>query len=135
MGLQVLSDEAIAGIDAKLKRADESIQNLDSEIRAFISDGPDPARAHDKRQAAEEWWQDRLKKKVPVRFSAITGEIVHHFRSSLDHIVWDLSAVSYRTSNERDIGFPIFTEPPKQKKLSNYERKVAGIKSPLQLIF
>jgi hypothetical protein len=129
MGSQLLSIEAIAGIQAKLERADQSIQNLNSEITAFINDRPNRAVPGDKRQAAEEWWQDRLKKTIPPRFSVVTGEIIHHFRSALDHVAWDLSADTYRRSNERDIGFPIFTEVPKKNNVSSYDRKVAGIQS------
>lgn len=129
MGLRLLSSEAITGIQAKLERADQSIQNLDSEITAFINDRPKRAIRDDKRQATEEWWQDRLKKTIPPRFSVVTGEIIHHFRSALDHIAWDLSADTYRRSNKRDIGFPIFTEIPKKNKVSSYDKKVAGIQS------
>lgn len=131
MGLQLLSADTIDGIQAKLRRADENIQNLNFRINAFLKERPSRAVGNDERQTVEELWQDRLNKKVPIGLSVITGEIIHHFRSCLDHLTWDLSSKTYRLSEaQRDIGFPILKEEPlKKNKIERYERKIAGIVS------
>jgi hypothetical protein len=69
--------------------------------------------------------------KIPPRFSVIAGEIIHHLRSSLDHIAWLLSSKKYRREHGTAIAFPICTkEPVKKEELAGYQRKVQGITSP-----
>jgi hypothetical protein len=80
-------EHPFAGIAEKLKRADENIVNLNGEISKFFAESEYPVipKPDDKR------WKEALEYhrelKVPKRFSVLGGEIIHHFRSCLDHIV------------------------------------------------
>lgn len=78
MGNELLLDsEQLAGVYEKLKRADESIQNLNSEIVAFLKERPKGGFSEDKQQAARELAEFHTKRGIPLRFGVIAGEIVH----------------------------------------------------------
>ena len=131
----LLTTNQLAGIYEKLKRADENILNLDVEIGAFLKAGPDAGVAYDKRKAAEEWLKFHVEREIPPRLPVLAGEIIHHFRSTLDHIAWILSSESYRRSHERDIAFPVLSQRSKspERKQSGYDRKIKGITAPSAL--
>ena len=67
---------------------------------------------------------------IPLRFSVLSGEIVHHLRSSLDHIVWFFSTPEYRRDHPSAIEFPVLCEVPGKDELRRYERKIKGIDNP-----
>jgi hypothetical protein len=120
----VPTDHPFAGITIKLQRADENIANLGSEILRFFQECKYPVipKPDDKR------WQDAIdyhsKLTIPKRFSVLAGEVIHHYRSCLDHIAWIFSEVTYRQTNESAIQFPILSEPPKANDLKRFERQV-----------
>lgn len=117
-----------AGIVTKLQRADENIANLHAEIMRFLeeSDYPVIPNPNDK------GWQDAVdyhrKLRIPLRFSVLAGETVHHLRSSLDHIVWVFSTDDARLKHENALGFPILEIAPVDKNaVSRYDRQIQGI--------
>ena len=116
-----------AGIAEKLKRADQNIVNLHSEITAFFQASKYPVIPN----AEDKEWQEALNyhKNLPIpkRFSVLAGEIVHHLRSSLDHIVWIFSSDTARQLHENALEFPIFRNPMTKDDLRRYERKIQGI--------
>ncbi len=70
---------------------------------------------------------------IPLRFSVLAGEIVHHLRSCLDHIVWHFSNPAYRTDERkrRYIEFPDLKDPPSPVYVfTQYERKIDGHHRP-----
>ena len=126
----LLAPDQLAGVHEKLKRAEESIQNLNSEIVAFLSERPEGGFSGDKENVAKELAEFHAKRGIPLRFGVIAGEIAHHLRSSLEHVVWLLSAGQYRLDHPRWIGFPIATVKPTTKnELTTYGRQVKGILS------
>jgi hypothetical protein len=118
------------GIREKLKRADESIRNLKTEIDAFIQNGEYPTIPDHKDNAwqkAVDYHRDKI---IPLRFAVLVGEIAHQLRSSLDHIVWLFSDESTRLNHSTAIEFPIFESRPRDKdELRRYKRKIQGIAS------
>src|SRR5271165_2349531 len=123
---KLLTPEHLAGVYAKLDRAEDSINHLNSEIAAFLQ-VPEGGFSKDKQEAFGQVLQ-HTRRNIPPRFGVLAGEIAHHLRSSLDHIVWFLSSDTYRQSNETAIAFPIFVEKPSSKKdEASYSRKVKGI--------
>jgi len=110
-------DHLFNGIFEKLKRADENIVNLKVEIDAFISSGEYPVIPHPN----SEMWQKAVdyhrNKLVPKRFSVLAGEIVHHLRSSLDHIVWHFSSDDAR-KKPNGLEFPMFEAEPLEETKS-----------------
>lgn len=96
------------GCRAKLQRAEESINNLHREIMAFLRD----IASHQKIVGRHQ--NDGLEyvlvaygdTEVPLRFAVLAGEIIHHLRSSLDHLVHALIIQNSGTPTNRN-QFPI----------------------------
>lgn len=119
-----------AGISEKLKRADQNIVNLNNEILQFFTESKYPAIPDVKDQS----WQDAVNYhrglQVPKRFSVLAGEIIHHLRSCLDHIVWHFSSDTAKLLHENALEFPIFSKPLTKDDLPRYNRKIQGITKP-----
>jgi hypothetical protein len=120
-----------AGIAEKLKRSHENIKNLNVEIDGFFKACKYPVIPN----ANSEGWQEAVDYHsnlvIPLYCSVLSGEIVHHLRSCLDHIVWHFSSAEYRLKSENSIEFPVFREKPIAKdELARYERKAKGITNP-----
>jgi hypothetical protein len=45
---------------------------------------------------------------IPLRFPILAGEVIHHLRSSLDHLIWALVLKRHKTPNFK-VQFPICT--------------------------
>lgn len=123
-------EHPLHGVHLKLKRADENIINLDSEIDRFFKECEYPTipKINDERlQDALKYYREL---KIPIRFSVLAGEIVHHLRSSLDHVAWTFTDNSYKIpATESAIGFPVFKDRPTTKReIETFDRKIAGIK-------
>jgi hypothetical protein len=116
------------GIDEKLKRARENINNLDAEIDRFFQSSDYPTIPQDDNELTLKAIAYHKQLVIPLRFSVLAGEIVHHLRSSLDHIVWQFSALAYREKHFRIIEFPIRkSRPVDEKSISSYEGKIKGV--------
>jgi hypothetical protein len=127
--MALLSPSALTDIEAKLERANESIQYLNSEIVAFLKP-PESGFSKNKVEAVNQFTA-HAKRAVPVRFGVLIGEICQHLRSSLDYVVWALSSEDYRRSNENAIAFPVcLAEPTTKDEVRSYERKIKGIQLP-----
>jgi hypothetical protein len=125
-----LTPDQLAGVYEKLKRANETIGNLKSEITIFLNKRPEGGFSKDEHEAAKEFAEFHAKREIPLRFGVIAGEVAHHLRSSLDHIAWMLSSESYRRDRETAIAFPIFlSKPAKKDEITSYSRKIEGIQS------
>jgi hypothetical protein len=83
--------QQLFGINEKLKRANENIRNLDSEIVAFIEGGEYPVLPDANGKIPDEAISYHKNRVIPPRFGVLAGEIIHHFRSCFDHIVWHFS--------------------------------------------
>lgn len=130
MSTPILTAEQLAGVHARLERADENIRNLNIEIRAFLNERPAGGFSEDKQQAAREYAKFRAERTVPLRLRVMAGEIAHHLRAALDYVAWNLSTEAYRLSDERKIGFPVLTEgPPTGNKRAFYNGQIQGITS------
>jgi hypothetical protein len=117
-----------AGIAEKLNRSNENIRNLESEIAAFFDESKYPLLSDDNKKVIPEALEYHRSRQIPSRFGILSGEVVHHLRSCLDHLVWYFSDVAYReTHRDRKlIQFPILEKPP-SNVFSQYERKIQGI--------
>lgn len=115
------------GIEEKLKRTNENILNLDAEIARFFEEGKYPVLPEHDRESLLEAIEYHKNRVVPLRFSVLAGEIVHHLRSCLDHVAWIFSDLK-KVKNPRQIEFPIFEKRPiDPNAISLYKRKVEGI--------
>jgi len=119
------------GIHEKLKRADGNIVNLQAEVSRFFQECEYPVmpKVQDKEHTKALAYYKSMK--IPLRFSVLSGEIVHHLRSCLDHIIWELSDEPTRSSKDGIyLEFPILdTRPTPETEGSRYSRKVKGVTS------
>ncbi len=126
--------EAFRGIEEKLKRADENIVNLDTEINRFFQDGEYSVLANYDDEALLKAAEYHNARRIPPRFNVLAGEVVHHLRSCLDHVAWQFSSEQYRRDRFWKIEFPVFDKEPVDKDtLSRYKGKVKGITNPAVL--
>jgi hypothetical protein len=132
------------GARERLKRADENIRDLNSELVEFLAPSPvvefdwdmDREQAvitDDHRKTFEELKQFICTLSIKPRFSVLAGEIIHHLRSAFDHVVWQLSSPILQANSPRQIEFPVFLAPQlcglKKSKMCQYCRKVEGVAS------
>jgi hypothetical protein len=124
--------DPFGGIAQKLNRAKENILNLDREIEGFFQSGEYPILPEDDNELLLKAIEYHRKRTIPLRFSVIAGEAIHHLRSCFDHVAWLFSSEWYRNSKEgRFIEFPILDTPPrKENRFTSYGRKVKGISDP-----
>jgi len=124
--------EAFHGIEEKLERANENIVNLQSEVSGFFQECAYPVIPKLSDEKILEALSYHRTMVIPLRFSVLAGEVVHHLRSCLDHVVWELSSDSYRSSpNFRYIEFPILDKRPAPKdEFTRYARKIKGVQDP-----
>jgi hypothetical protein len=127
----------------RLKRANENIRDLDSEISIFLAPfplipwkGADPVFT-DADQKAFDVLREHAKSGVGLsRFSVLASEIVHHLRCAFDHVIWELSTPDARKRFGSGIYFPVeksspecILKPTGKVKHSSYCRKIKGITS------
>ena len=98
------------GCRAKIQRAEESLKNLDQEVNVFYNRAPLPYQIVTQHQncGLEYVFVAFGEPEAPVRFSVIAGEIVHHLRSSLDHLIHALIVQNGNTPTRKN-QFPICT--------------------------
>jgi hypothetical protein len=77
------------GCRAKLARAQETLNVLENEVAAYLSQDSPLHRIEKKHlpDGLEYAFIAYGEAKPPLRFAVISGEVVHHLRSSLDHLV------------------------------------------------
>jgi hypothetical protein len=95
----------LGGCWAKIERANENIKNLEAEIAAFVRPDPYIVVGNVDHQKNECTFVANAKT-IPLRFSVLAGEIIHHLRSSLDHLMCALVLQRSNVVNSRH-GFPI----------------------------
>jgi hypothetical protein len=93
------------GCWAKIERANDNIGNLDNEIAAFVHPENYIIVRHVDHKAQECTFTARGQT-IPLRFSVLIGEIIHHLRSSLDHLIWQLVLKRHPSPNFK-VQFPI----------------------------
>ncbi len=73
---------------------------------------------------------------VRARISILAGEVVHHLRSCLDYIVWELAGSGSKAQQAASLKFPILDRKPVEKEWwRRFERKITGVPPrPRQLI-
>jgi hypothetical protein len=96
------------GCYAKLGRAEESIANLQAEIATFFNGNPKPYEIVGEHQSDGLKYQFvvRGNPTLPLRFAVLAGEIVHHQRSILDHLLYSLIIRNSRSPTRKN-QFPI----------------------------
>ena len=98
------------GYSAKIHRAEETLEVLNREIAAFFNQDPPPYNVIKQHQnnGLEYSFIAHGDPDPPLRFSVLAGEIIHHLRSSLDHLIHALVVRNGETPTQQH-QFPICT--------------------------
>jgi hypothetical protein len=99
-----------AALVAKVARADETLAGLSQALDKFVTEN---FRIERKVRVADSKYEFRAfgDAILPMRASVLVGEIVHHLRSTLDHLVTQLAAIGPGNGNPNKLEFPIYTDP------------------------
>lgn len=125
-----MAPNPLSGVCEKLIRADENIRNLDREVTGFFEASVYPVIPHRDKETTLKAIEYHRNREIPIRFSVLVGEIAHHLRGILDHLVWLLSSEKARRSHPKWPAFPIYEKRPISKdEITSYERKVEGVGS------
>jgi len=118
--------DPLEGCRARVERAKEHFQDLRSELRAFMELDPYGIASYDNPAAGEHIYLARVSREPPVRWGVMAGEIVHHLRSALDRLAWQLVLDNGETPKTGMGGtmFPIFRTAKESK--ANGRGKVEG---------
>lgn len=106
-----MSEPSLAGVWAKIARADEHAQLLEREISAFFDRDPQPIGTSVGYFDPESGWHlvyGIVRESPPPRLGIILGDMLHNVRSALDHLVWQLVLWNGQTPAEgvRGNAFP-----------------------------
>ncbi|MDA0256567.1 MAG: hypothetical protein O3C25_02345 [Chloroflexi bacterium] len=94
---------------AKLVRVRRLSEQLARETRAFTENKPTSFEARREHNVGDYVVSVRIRE--PSRtWAVLVGEVVHHFRSTLEHLIWQLILHDGGQPVAGRTGFPIFTE-------------------------
>lgn len=116
------------GCRAKITRAGDHLQTLDTESRRFVEEheyifvhSTDP----DTREHVIVVRSIRQPPVLPpIRLGVLVGDVLHNLRSALDHLVWQLAIIGTGPAERRN-QFPIFDDPEMFKQ--RRERYLHGV--------
>ncbi len=117
------------GCWAKIERAKHYLERLEATMRDAGRDNLYGITAETDDQTRERIVRFKFLPELSVEWGIDTGEIIHHLRSSLEHLVWQLIIVGGSTPKEGKAGFPVCHDQGKYQKTSpgGGQPKIQGI--------
>jgi hypothetical protein len=98
-------------ISYKLRRAHKQLETLNASAEGFLEADPKPYRVvpeDDPNTRQRIYWMEIIERPPVIEWAVLTGEIVYHLRSSLDHLAWELClAHAPGRTPPRGTAFPI----------------------------
>lgn len=101
--------EAFAGIQAKIIRAQEHLDFLESGITTFIDRQPYISVGNFNADATEYIYKFRILEQPPLAWAVVVGEFIHSLRSALEQAVYQLT-ILHAGRPLAGTGFPIFKD-------------------------
>ena len=105
----------LAGVQAKLDRAQEHFDVLNDRIGSYLREHPYRFVGEEHTEGGYHHWAIFLEvRRFPPDevWGPIIGDAVHNLRSALDHLAWKLALNEARLDTPRRIEFPIFLDDP-----------------------
>lgn len=100
-------DHPLAGVRAKLARAQQHLDTLDEQIGAFMERGPYLVSYERKPDGSEHIWRIHVEEQPPLALGPIIGDFLNNMRSALDHLIWQLAILAGKERPSRQTAFPI----------------------------
>jgi hypothetical protein len=114
-----VDQRALAGIDVKIKRAEEHFGVLHDEMLAWHTDQPYRLVQEMHDHGCKHLWRLKLDRPLPVEWAIIMGEAVHDLRSALEQCVYWLT-IDHGRRPLPGTGFPV------SSRRSDFERHTRG---------
>lgn len=108
----------------KIHRANENILHLNADIARFLTDTEPTVKLRDDEQLGQKLVGVEGRIIPPLRYAVVAGEIVHHLRSALDHVAFQL-VVSNKGTPSTKTEFPVFVDS--DEYVSKHAAKVQGM--------
>jgi hypothetical protein len=115
--------DIIDTITAKLNRAREHLESLDSAVREFYKSRPYTFsnEFQPKGKSLYDWvFNIHVHREIPLRISAIFGDGIQNVRATLDYLAYQLAVSNVGLGGDLDgTEFPIFKDEVKYRRLTN----------------
>jgi hypothetical protein len=85
---------ALAGVDLKFSRAFELVDQLERGISDYLASKPFELVEKEEPDTGALVVTVHIVRETPIEWSALVGDAIHNARSALDHLAWQLVAVS-----------------------------------------
>jgi hypothetical protein len=118
----------LAGVLAKLDRADEHVEEIHREVARFLYGKPYEAVLDYDAESVAWIVRMRIHREIPLRIATITGDCVHNLRSALDQLVYALVEKAGGKPTKRT-RFPIFTT--QTKWADGHAAHTKGLSAPM----
>ncbi|MCA1832767.1 MAG: hypothetical protein LC750_08580 [Actinobacteria bacterium] len=100
------------GVRAKVARAVEQTNLLESQLERFIDEQPYTIEQVPNPKTSRKALIFRPTKALPLEWPVVVGEILHDLRSALDHAVYELTVAEQGHAFDKT-EFPVFEDEPK----------------------
>lgn len=117
--------DKLAGVRAKLDRANKHIADLDVAIAAFLDSRPYPIGTKSDANTRQLTYYVVESPPIPSEISLICGDAIHCLRSSLDHLAYQMFLASGGAEKFKSVSFPIFDDVKKFE--AGFRGKIHGI--------
>ncbi len=124
-----MSSPDLAGVEAKIRRADQHLTELQGETDRLFRDHYRIERGFDV-ESRQYRFTALGAHDVPARLAVIVGEIVHQLRSSLDHVVTQLHEIGPGGGDPTKLAFPI-CRTPQQFTAAVDRGQLRGLPAPM----
>jgi hypothetical protein len=121
-----VSSDRFLRLLVKAERAKKHIQDLHVRTAAFCNTNPYPVIPEDDPQTGDRVFRVRKVAEVPTEITAIIGDVIHNFRSALDHLVYQLVLTNGGTPKHlKTCCYPIFDS--REQYLGDAPAKLKGM--------
>jgi hypothetical protein len=114
----------LSGIVLKIERAKQHIADLEGRIESFRKS--DSYRIVRDQHAQTDVFRFKIREQISAMVAVIIGEAIHHLRSALDHLIYQLvDANGNLVGDGGRLYFPCFETAP--KKEAEFSGKIKGV--------
>src|SRR5438132_4480841 len=119
-----MTNHPLEGSRLKWERAKQHLEALDAEIGPWPRRKPYRVRPESNAEKTEAILRVDLLDVPPLEWGVVVGDIVHNWRSALDHLAWQLASLS--SSPPKQTEFPIFLDRAAYHKASSSGKPLPG---------
>jgi hypothetical protein len=103
-----VSDGSLSGPKLKLERAKQHIEDLEAAIERFFETNPYELFIENNSETGQREHKVRRVDAPPDSLALIAGDVIHNFRSALDHLIWQLVIANGKKPDDLRTEFPVW---------------------------